>query len=62
MTELRVENTLAQIGIIYTQLHSGNFMSQNSNYERLSAEINDEILSLGDYLDTLGELQHDANR
>jgi len=60
MAELKVENTLAQIGIIYTQLHSGNFIAQTSNYDRLSAEINDEILSLSDYLDTLGELRQNS--
>lgn len=57
LAALKVENTLAQLGIIYTQLRSGSFMSQTSSYERLSAEINDEVLALGDYLETLDELR-----
>lgn len=57
LAALKVENTLAQLGIIYSQLRSGSFMSQTSSYERLSAEINDEVLALGDYLETLDELR-----
>lgn len=57
LAELKVENTLAQLGIIYSQLRSGSFMSQTSSYERLSAEINEEVLALGDYLSTLDELR-----
>jgi hypothetical protein len=57
LAELKVENTLAQLGIIYSQLRSGNFMSQTSSYARLSAEINDEVQALGDYLQTLDELR-----
>ena len=56
LAELKVENTLAQLGTIYSQLRSGSFMSQTSSYERLSAEINGEVLALGDYLETLDEL------
>ena len=57
LAELKVENTLAQLGIIYSQLRSGSYMNQTSSYERLSAEINDEVLALGDYLETLDELR-----
>jgi hypothetical protein len=57
LAELKVENTLAQLGIIYSQLRSGSFMSQTSSYERLSAEINEEVNALGDYLETLDELR-----
>mgnify|MGYP007059383918 CR=1 FL=1 len=57
LAELKVENTLAQLGIIYSQLRSGSFMNQSNSYERLSAEINEEVLALGDYLETLDELR-----
>lgn len=57
LAALKVENTLAQLGIIYSQLRSGSYMSQTSSYERLSAEINEEVLALGDYLETLADLR-----
>lgn len=57
LAALKVENTLAQLGTIYSQLRSGSYMSQTSSYERLSAEINEEVLALGDYLETLDELR-----
>jgi hypothetical protein len=57
MVELKVENTLAQLGIIYTQLHSGQYLLKRSRYERLAAEITDEVEGLSDYLATLQELQ-----
>jgi hypothetical protein len=57
MVELKVENTLAQLGIIYTQLHSSHYLRNRSRYERMAAEIADEVNSLDDYLVTLNELQ-----
>ena len=57
MVELKVENTLAQLGIIYTQLHSGQYLLKRSKYERLAVEISDEVEGLNDYLATLHELQ-----
>ncbi len=57
MVELKVENTLAQLGIIYTQLHSGQYLLKRSRYERLASEIADEVEGLNDYLATLHELQ-----
>ena len=57
LAALKVENTLAQLGIVYSQLRSGSYMSQTNSYERLSAEINEEVLTLGDYLETLDELR-----
>ncbi|MAU01268.1 MAG: hypothetical protein CL608_29335 [Anaerolineaceae bacterium] len=60
LAALKVENTLAQLGIIYSQLRSGSFMSQSNSYERLSAEINEEVLALGDYLEALDELSSPA--
>jgi citrate synthase len=58
LAALKVENTLAQLGIIYSQLRSGSFVSQTSGYERLSTEIEDEVLALDDYLQTLDELRN----
>jgi hypothetical protein len=59
MAELKVENTLAQLGIIYSQLHNGRYMLERSGYERLAAEITDEVQSLDDYLATLNDLQQE---
>lgn len=57
IAELKVENTLAQLGIIYSQLLSGQYMQERSGYERLSAEIDDEVHGLSNYLISLEEIQ-----
>lgn len=57
LTALKVENTLAQLGLIYSQLHSSHFTAEQGGYERLTAEIEEEIHTLDDYLATLQELQ-----
>ena len=56
---LKIENALAQLGIIYAQLQSGQWMRSQSSYERLSAEISDEVLGLEDYLSSWAELKQD---
>ena len=56
MTELKIENALAQLGIIYTQLHSGRAMAERGDYQRLSAEVGEEVHVLEDYLHALDEL------
>ncbi|MEM7116446.1 MAG: hypothetical protein AAF614_28685 [Chloroflexota bacterium] len=62
IAELKVENTLAQLGIIYSQLLSGQYLAERSSYERLNAEISHEVDVLEDYIDTLGELQQTRNQ
>lgn len=57
LTALKVENTLAQLGLIYSQLHSSSFTAEQGGYERLTAEIEEEIHTLDDYLATLQALQ-----
>ena len=59
IAELKVENTLAQLGIIYSQLHSGRSVAERSGYERLSAEIGEEIHTLEDYLDAYQALHEE---
>lgn len=54
---LKVENTLAQLGIIYSQLRSGQYMMEHSGYQRLSAEIEEEVHALEDYLEAVNEIQ-----
>ena len=61
IAELKVENALAQLGIIYSQVHSGRYIAERSGYERLSAEINDEIHTLEDYLDAYQTLDQPAS-
>lgn len=53
---LKLENMLAQLGTLYAQLHSGRMLSERSGYERLSAELSDQVNELEDYLDALDEL------
>ena len=60
LVELKVENTLAQLSTIYAQLHTGQYMAGRSSYERLAADISDEVNRLDDYLTTLDELQQPA--
>lgn len=55
--ELKVENTLAQLGIIYAQLHSGEYLRKRSLYERMAADVTEEVEGLNNYLTTLTELQ-----
>ena len=56
MAELKVENTLAQLGIIYSQLQSGRYVRERGGYERLSADVGEEVAALDDYLDALNEV------
>ena len=60
MTELKVENTLAQLSTIYAQLHNGQYMTNRRSYDRLTNDISDEVGRLDDYLSTLDELQRPA--
>jgi hypothetical protein len=57
LVELKVENTVAQLGVIYSQLHSSQFVAQRGIYEQLAADIDEEVLSLADYLTVLSDLQ-----
>lgn len=57
IVELKIENTLAQLGIIYSQLRSGQYMMEHSGYARLSAEIEEEVHALEDYLEAVNEIQ-----
>ncbi|MEM7332015.1 MAG: hypothetical protein AAF490_07980 [Chloroflexota bacterium] len=57
LSALKIENTLAQLGIIYSQIVSEPFIAQQGIYDRLAAEIQDEVLALEDYLASLDELQ-----
>lgn len=57
MTELKAENTLAQLSTIYAQLHNSQYMTERRSYERLTTDITDEVSRLDDYLSTLDELR-----
>lgn len=57
LVELKIENTVAQLGIIYTQLHSGQYLRNRTRYERMAAEITDEVEGLNNYLASLNELR-----
>lgn len=57
---LKIENALAQIGTLYTQVQSGRVLSERSGYERLSAEIAEEVNALDDYLHALDDLHTSA--
>lgn len=59
IVELKVENTLAQLGIIYAQLHSGEYLRNRGRYERMAADIAGEVEGLDNYLIALNALQQE---
>ena len=57
MALLKVENTVVQLSIIYSQLQSGQYLKKQSRFKRLAGEISDEVEGLNDYLITFNDLQ-----
>lgn len=61
--ELKIENTLSSLGTIYSHLLTTQSTDQVADYDRLSAEVDEEVRTLQDYLDALKEvkLSHATN-
>ena len=55
--ELKIENTLSSLGTIYSQLLTTQSTDQVADYGRLSAEVDEEVRTLQDYLDALKEVK-----
>jgi hypothetical protein len=59
-TELEIEETLANIGAIYSQLQMLEFKEiDNSRAKRLSADIDEQAARLGDLLAAMDEVYVD---
>lgn len=55
--ELQVENTVSQLGILYSQLLTDQSTHQVVDYDRLSADLEEAVSRLQDQLVTLGEVR-----
>ena len=57
MAEVKIENTLSMLGIIYSQFLAGQSTRQVADYRRLMTDINDEVQMLQDHLEALEEVK-----
>ncbi len=55
--EVKIENTVSMLGTLYSQSTMSQSKGQLGNYQRLLAEIEEESLSLADYVTTLREIK-----
>lgn len=55
--EIQIENTLSMLGTIYSQLLAGQSADHVADYNRLSADVDEEVRQLQDYLDALHEVR-----
>jgi hypothetical protein len=55
--ELKIENTLSSLGTMYSQLLTTQSTDQVADYDHLSAEVDEEVRTLQDYLDALKEVK-----
>ena len=55
--EVKIENTVSMLGTLYSQAMMSQSKGQVGNYQRLLAEIEEESLSLNDYVTTLKEIK-----
>ena len=55
-SEIQIENTLAMLGTIYSQLLTSQSTRQQANYGRLAEDIDEEVLRLEDRLSALQEV------
>jgi len=55
--EIKMESTLAALGTIYSQLLTSQSTDHVADYNRLSAEVNEEVRTLQDHLEALEEVK-----
>jgi hypothetical protein len=55
--EVEIEHTISALGTVYLQLVTGQSTEQVADYSRLSAEADEQIHVLRDYLDALQEVK-----
>lgn len=54
--ELEIEQTLASLGTIYSQLVTGESSKQVHDYSHLTAEVDEQVQALDDYLEAVDEV------
>lgn len=59
--EIQIESTLSQLGTIYSQLLTGQSTSHVADYNRLAADIDEEVHLLQDRLEALREVKLDLS-
>lgn len=55
--EIKTESTLSALGTIYSQILTAQSTDQVADYSRLSAEVEEEVLTLQDHLEALEEVK-----
>ena len=55
--EIQIESTLSMLGTIYSQILTGQSTSHVANYDRLSADVDEEVRLLQDQLEALREVK-----
>lgn len=55
--EIKIENTVSMLGTLYSQATMSQSQGQMGNYQRLLADLEEESLSLNDYVSTLNEIK-----
>jgi hypothetical protein len=56
-TELQIEHTISLLGTIYSQLLIGQSTNEIADYDRLTANIDEEVKRLEDHLEALQEVK-----
>lgn len=54
--EIEIERTLASLGTIYSQVVTGQSSKQVADYSHLSAEVDEQVNALDDYLEAIEEV------
>ncbi|MBN1217664.1 MAG: hypothetical protein JXM69_01950 [Anaerolineae bacterium] len=55
--EIQIESTLSQLGTIYSQILTGQSTSHVADYDRISADVDEEVRQLQDHLEALREVK-----
>ncbi len=55
--EIQIENTLSQLGTIYSQILTSQSTNHVADYGRLAADVNEEVCRLQDQLEALWEVK-----
>jgi hypothetical protein len=57
--EIEIEHTISSMGIIYSQVFTGQSTSHVESYSHLSVEVDEQIQSLQDYLEAMDEVHQE---
>jgi hypothetical protein len=57
--EIEIEHTISSMGIIYSQVFTGQSTSHVESYSHLSVEVDEQMQSLQDYLEAMDEVHQE---